>query len=141
MIEDLFEKIQSGEYDFVSEEMERPKRPSIGSRPTAEQARKYAEEMDIFEVQDARWKALIDRQNDGLEIMHGKFKLDAINLIFGEQAQRWPKLIEMIYDQTIAFPISRDDLIYFAQKLEDARVYVDAANADYQELIQNKYAT
>ena len=128
----FMEKLQHGYYDSNVEENDKPVRPFIGKYPTAEYARQYANEKEVYDAAIITWENTNKTNNDYIDRQSNKLKHDALEDAFGEDLLRFPNLIEQLY---------RSLKVNFSAKLEtytgleDLVIIVQAAKDDTEALM------
>lgn len=96
----LYTRIAAGEYDTKLPYPERPKRPRLNSNYNYNylEARQYADELEAYEnVLVPACQLALDAYNADQSNLNAKFKADAIDDVFGDDAQRFPLLIEKLW--------------------------------------------
>ena len=89
--------ISNGKYTNTQQYPDSPRKPRLSSAATAAQAKMFSLELENWEKKNEITKALrVAYDDEEARLMH-EFRIDAIAEVFGDDASRFPKIVNHLY--------------------------------------------
>lgn len=94
----IYEKIQANEYTTKLDYPKKPTRPHPSAYPsTPFVLRAYADALEAHDIAMQSYRAEMEAYQTDQCYLNEQFKADAINDVFGDDAQRFPSTVEKMW--------------------------------------------
>lgn len=93
----IYDKIHNNDYWSDVKVIGRPKKPKLPANPSAIDAHIYATSLAEYEAALPIYNASLEVALADQRRLNAEFKADAINDVFGDDAQRFPATVEVLW--------------------------------------------